>query len=166
MLVQRCLLHDETPGTVQQRLQGQGDVHFVFSFLCKDESHFFCFLVGMTSWWLCFALLAQVALRTSVYFIPSRSRCCTGGIFFLIRVIIGREMLMYKLTFYVTRYEHQASRCCRAVDLEIWVQAFLIGVFGQLKKFSSFKCLLSVPQFIQKENSPFRLLKEQIYERV
>lgn len=40
MLVQRCLLHDEKPRTVKRRFQGQGGVHFVFSFFLQRGKSF------------------------------------------------------------------------------------------------------------------------------
>lgn len=141
MLVQKCLLHDEKPRIVKRRFPRQSGVHFVFL------SFFFFFLLSRTgrcflaSYMLCFACTGcNALLQASVYFIPNRSHCCTEGIFFLFRVIILREMLMYKSTFCVERYKRQVSRYYSAVDLEIWVLTFLPVYLGKSRDFlSSFK---------------------------
>lgn len=121
---------------------------------------------------LCFACTGGNALlQASVYFIPNRSHCCTEGIFFLFRVIILRELLMYKSPFCVERYEHQASRYCRAVDLEIWVLTFLPLYMDKSGDFlSSFKKPFRPypsPAVLTEvgRKKPFKLLKEQIYDR-
>lgn len=122
---------------------------------------------------LCFACTGcNALLQASVYFIPNRSHCCTEGIFFLFRVIILREMLMYKSTFCVERYKRQVSRYYSAVDLEIWVLTFLPVYLGKSRDFlSSFKknlfVCIPVPLCWQKWEGKkiFKLLKEQIYDR-
>lgn len=91
------------------------------------------------------ALLAQVTTiysRHPVYFIPSRSHCCTEGIFFF----LFRETLMYKLTICAYRYKHQASGYCSPVDLEIWVLIFLPTCLDRQRDYCSsfkkpFKCI-------------------------
>lgn len=68
------------------------------------------------SYMLCFACTGGNALlQASVYFIPNRSHCCTEGIFFLFRVIILRETLMYKYAWNGTK-----TRPAGTVVLSIW----------------------------------------------
>lgn len=122
MLVQKCLLHEEKPRTVTQRFPQQNGVHFVFFFFSQRRKSFLLlsrrqdWSMVSASYMLCFACTGGNALlQASVYFIPNRSHCCTEGIFFLFRVIILRETLMYKYAWNGTK-----TRPAGTEVLSIW----------------------------------------------
>lgn len=122
MLVQKCLLHEEKPRTVTRRFPQQNGVHFVFFFFSQRRKSFLLlsrrqdWSMVSASYMLCFACTGGNALlQASVYFIPNRSHCCTEGIFFLFRVIILRETLMYKYAWNGTK-----TRPAGTEVLSIW----------------------------------------------
>lgn len=124
------------PRTVQRRFQ---EVAFIFSFF-----NFFIFLQRGRSFLRLhtrFALLAQVAPRASAYFITSRCHCCTEGIFFFLSffffLFVQGQTLMYKSSFcpfVCNGTTPQASRYCRAVDLDLWVLAFVPVCLDEQRK--------------------------------
>lgn len=145
MLVQKCPLHDEKPRTVQRRFPRQSGVHFVFFFPLLSSQGVKPFLSRRQDWSMVSAsymlLLCLHRWQCSTpgvkcVFIPSRSHCCTEGIFFFLLLIVLREMLMYKST---SRAElHKQAGSAVLVDLEIWVLKKILRVYLDKQRAFSF----------------------------
>lgn len=142
-------LLDGKPRTVQRRFQ---EVAFIFSPLsilisiCLQRRRSFLRLhTPLRFALLCFASLAQVARQASAYFMTSRCHCCTEGISFFFSFLflscsgLDANVQIIILSVCVKKKKNQngtkpqASRYCRAVDLEIWVRAFVPVCLDELR---------------------------------